>query len=154
MLEAKSNEVNSINKSIQETATETEISKLKKKIIEIEEFQRKKKLKEVIISPGLFNDWIENEPIEDIAKVAYKRLNNIIDWCIENNVRETKRWEVDRISNNLAMFTSNLRSARRLLIGNPTNAFYKQQVDDAESGIRANLSLAKPIFAEYKKYGC
>jgi hypothetical protein len=158
-LKSQSDELKTINNNIQnmpqnETVTERDIENLKKKIVEIEDFQKKKKLSEVLISPELFENWIENEAIEDRALIAHKRLDVLVDWCLKNKIKETKRWQIENVSNNLAMFTSNLRKARETLQANETYIPYRQSVMEAEIALRSNLSAAKAIFAEYKNYGC
>jgi hypothetical protein len=156
-LKTQSDELKTINNNIEanknQTATEKELSDLREKIEELEQFQKKRKLPEALISPELFENWIEKEPIEDKALVAHKRLDALIDWCIKNKIRESKRWEIEEVSNNLAMFTSNLREARKNLHDNPTYSLYQQQVMEAEMTIRANLGTAKALFAEYSNCG-
>jgi hypothetical protein len=157
-LNGQFNELKMINDSLQnappnEPAPDKLVEDLGKNIVQLEDFQRKKKLSEPLFSRELFESWIENEPIEDRAYVAHNRLDLIIDWCIKNKVRETKRWQLEQVSNNLAMFTSNLRKARENLQGNPGYIPYQQQVMEAEIALRANLSTAKALFAEYSSYG-
>lgn len=153
-LQSQLDEAKRINDTLQnaplnEPAPQKVVDDLGRNIVVLQDFQQKTKLPEPIISQPLFDSWIENEPIEDRAYVAHRRLDLIIDWCVRNKVRETKRWQLEQVSNNLAMFTGNLRKARENLHDNPGYVPYQQQVMEAEIALRANLSTAKALFVEY-----
>lgn len=158
-LERQIKELKRINNEIQNKikgkteVTQKEVDDLKHRVIDIEELQKKKKLPEVLISPKLFEQWIEKEDLEDRALIARRELDVLIEKALEMGVKETKRWELEEVSNNLTMFINNLRKARRQLHRNPTLVMFQQDVKLAELGISRNLDSAKALLKDYQEMG-
>lgn len=133
--------------------TQNEVNDLKQRVVDIEELQKKKILPEVLISPELFDKWRVGEPIEDQAFIVKKQLDVLIDKCIQMRVRETKRWELEEVSNNLEMYVNSLIEARRKARKAPDIDMFKQDMKVAEIALRTNLKTAKPLIREYQEMG-